>query len=160
MRVNGDRILIKPLPQNTVSAGGIIIPESAKGKPSKGEVLLIGDDPKIRVKPGDWVMFPDQAGTDFEIDAVDVKLIRWADVQMFLDRNKQTLKEFLLENMAATGLTGSEYTLHVEQVDAEGLTHESYRFYIRPSDRDGSTVSFDVQGNLLNVVEEILETEQ
>ena len=84
----GDRILIKPLPPDTVSAGGIIIPENlqGKGQPCKGEVLMIGDDPTIRVQVGDYVMYPKNAGTLLELDREEIKLIRFIDIHAELEK--------------------------------------------------------------------------
>ena len=70
IRPLADRVLIKPAPAEEKTVGGIIIPDSAKEKPLKGEVIAVGNgtkDEEMVVKTGDNVLYGKYAGT--EIDA-------------------------------------------------------------------------------------------
>ena len=66
-----DRVLIKPAPAEEKTVGGIIIPDSAKEKPLKGEIVAVGNgtkDEEMVVKPGDTVLYGKYAGTELELD--------------------------------------------------------------------------------------------
>ncbi|MEI7989983.1 MAG: co-chaperone GroES [Chloroflexota bacterium] len=67
----GSRVLIRPQEGESITSSGIYIPETAKEKPQKGEVIAIGDDEEIKVKPGQKVMFPKYTGTEIKIDGVE-----------------------------------------------------------------------------------------
>jgi chaperonin GroES len=83
-----DRILVKRLEEEQVTKGGIIIPDSAKEKPIKGEVVAAGpgkvaDDGKLipmGVKTGDKVIFNKYAGTEIKIDGDELLIMREDDV--------------------------------------------------------------------------------
>lgn len=83
-----DRLIVERLPEDTKTAGGIIIPESAKEKPQKGKVVAvgkgkIGDDGKVRaldVKAGDVVLFGKYSGTEVKIDNQDRLIMREDDI--------------------------------------------------------------------------------
>lgn len=96
-----DRLFIRPLPLAEKTGSGLYIPEDAKGKPTQGEVIAIGDavndkgEPVIKCKIGDHVMFPEHAGTDFNIDDLDLRVIRWSDIQAILDRNIENAEEII-----------------------------------------------------------------
>lgn len=83
-----DRILVKRLEEEQVTKGGIIIPDSAKEKPIKGEVVAAGpgktaDDGKLvpmGVKPGDKVIFNKYADTEVKIDGEELLIMREDDV--------------------------------------------------------------------------------
>ena len=83
-----DRVLVKRVEEESRSAGGIIIPDSAKEKPLRGKVLAAGqgklqDDGKIRplaVKEGDIVLFGKYAGTEIKVDGVEHIIIREDEV--------------------------------------------------------------------------------
>jgi len=83
-----DRVLVKRVEEASVSAGGIIIPDSAKEKPLRGLVLAIGngklkDDGTLRpldVKVGDVVLFGKYAGTEIKVDGVEHTILREDDV--------------------------------------------------------------------------------
>jgi chaperonin GroES len=84
----GDRLVIKPLEQEEVLASGIVLPETAKEKPQKGEVLAVGpgardEDGKriaMDVKAGDKVLFAKYAGTEVKIEGEKVLILRESDV--------------------------------------------------------------------------------
>ena len=76
IRPLADKVLVERLEAESVTAGGIVLPESAKEKPQRGKVISIGkgkllDDGsrgKMGVKKGDEVLFTSYAGTDIKID--------------------------------------------------------------------------------------------
>jgi chaperonin GroES len=83
-----DRVVIKPLEPETKSAGGIIIPDNAKEKPQRGEVVAVGpgktDDKgvvvKLELKVGDKVLYGKYAGTEVNVDGKDLLILRESDV--------------------------------------------------------------------------------
>ena len=87
-----DRLVVKPLEQEEVTPSGIVLPETAKEKPQKGEVLAAGpgarDDEGKRVqmdvKSGDKVLFAKYAGTEFKIDGEKVLILRESDILAIL----------------------------------------------------------------------------
>ena len=78
-----DRVLIKPAPAEEKTIGGIIIPDSAKEKPLRGEIVAVGngtkDEEKV-VKPGDTVLYGKYAGTELELDGEKYLIMRQSDV--------------------------------------------------------------------------------
>lgn len=78
-----DRVLIKPAPAAEKTAGGIIIPDTAKEKPLQGEVLATGNgtkDEEMVLKAGDTVLYGKYAGTEVEFDGVKYLIMRQSDV--------------------------------------------------------------------------------
>jgi len=84
-----DRIVVKPLEGDDKTAGGIILPDTAKEKPIQGEVMAVGPGKFIeskgdRVPPpltaGDRVIFGKYAGTEVRIDGEDYKILEVKDV--------------------------------------------------------------------------------
>jgi chaperonin GroES len=83
-----DRILVERIEEEQKTAGGIIIPDTAKEKPVEGRVVAVGrgkvnDDGKIRtldVKPGDRVMFGKYGGTEVKLESKDYVILREDDV--------------------------------------------------------------------------------
>ncbi len=88
MRPLQDRILVKQLEGEDKSAGGIIIPDSAKEKPYQGEVIAVGNGKKLEdgtvrpldVKKGDIILFERYAGTNVKIDGEEYLIMREDDV--------------------------------------------------------------------------------
>jgi chaperonin GroES len=84
----GDRLLVKPLEEEEVTAGGIVLPETAKEKPQKGEVLAVGpgsrDDSGNRVpmeiSKGDKVLFAKYGGTEIKINGDKLLILRESDI--------------------------------------------------------------------------------
>lgn len=76
----GERILIKTLKEETKSVGGIVLPENAKEKPQKAEVIEVGTGDDISVKIGDVVIFAKYSGNEIKVDDEDYILIDWNDV--------------------------------------------------------------------------------
>lgn len=78
-----DRVLIDPTAAEEVTMAGIIIPDSAKEKPLRGEVLATGNgtkDEEMIVKPGEKVLYGKYAGTEVEIDGEKLLIMRQSDV--------------------------------------------------------------------------------
>lgn len=78
-----DRVLIKPAPAEEKTAGGIIIPDTAKEKPLQGEVLAAGNgtkDEEMVLKAGDTVLYGKYAGTEVELDGENYLIMRQSDV--------------------------------------------------------------------------------
>ncbi|MCL4270627.1 MAG: co-chaperone GroES [Anaerolineales bacterium] len=76
----GTRVLIKPLEQESKTSSGLYLPESAKEKPQTGEVVAVGEDESIVLKPKDKVLFAKYSGTEFKYDGVDYLLLESNDV--------------------------------------------------------------------------------
>jgi chaperonin GroES len=89
----GDRLVVKPLEGEDVTPSGLVLPETAKEKPQKGEVLAVGpgardEDGKriaMDVKAKDKVLFAKYAGTEFKIDGEKVLILRESDILAILD---------------------------------------------------------------------------
>ena len=83
-----DRVLIKRVAEEQKTAGGIIIPDNAKEKPSEGKVMSVGkgkvlEDGTVRsldVKAGDRVLFGKYGGTEVKIDGEDLIIMREDDI--------------------------------------------------------------------------------
>ena len=78
-----DRVLILPAPVEEKTIGGIIIPDSAKEKPLRGEVIAVGNgtkDEEMILKPGDQVLYGKYAGTELELDGTKYLIMRQSDV--------------------------------------------------------------------------------
>jgi chaperonin GroES len=88
-----DRVIVKREEDERKSPGGIVIPESAAEKPSKGRVLAVGngkilEDGKTRpldVKVGDKVLFGKYSGTEVKVDGDDVLVMREEDILAIID---------------------------------------------------------------------------
>ncbi|RJP50113.1 MAG: co-chaperone GroES [Anaerolineaceae bacterium] len=76
----GTRVLIRPLEQESKTSSGLYLPETAKEKPQTGQVVAIGDDESIKVKPKDKVLFAKYTGTEFKMDGVEYLLIEANDL--------------------------------------------------------------------------------
>lgn len=78
-----DRVLVKPAAAEEKTVGGIIIPDTAKEKPLKGEVLAIGKgtkDEEMVVKKGDQVLYSKYSGTELELDGEKYLIMRQSDI--------------------------------------------------------------------------------
>lgn len=89
----GDRLVIEPIEQEEVTAGGIVLPETAKEKPQQGKVLAVGpgarDDEGKRiemdVKLGDKVLYAKYSGTEFKMNNKKYLILRESDLLAILD---------------------------------------------------------------------------
>jgi chaperonin GroES len=78
-----DRVLVEPAPAEEKTAGGIIIPDTAKEKPMRGKVVAVGDgkkDEPVTVKAGDTVLYGKYAGTEIQIDGKEYLIMRESDI--------------------------------------------------------------------------------
>ena len=83
-----DRVVIKRMEEEKLSAGGIVIPDSATEKPIKGEVIAVGtgkmlENGQVRapqVKVGDKVLFGKYSGTEVKLDGVDLLVVKEDDL--------------------------------------------------------------------------------
>ncbi len=88
-----DRIVVKRLEEDQTTPGGIVIPDAAKEKPVKGEVVAIGNGKpldngevrKLEVKVGDKVLFGKYAGNEIKLDGTDYLVLREDDVIAVLE---------------------------------------------------------------------------
>ena len=78
-----DRVLVLPAEAETVTKGGIIIPDTAKEKPQKGTVVAAGPgkkDEPVTVKVGDSVLYGKYAGTEISVDGKEYLIMRESDI--------------------------------------------------------------------------------
>ena len=88
-----DRVLLRRLDEEEKTAGGIIIPDTAKEKPMEGEVVATGpgarsEDGSIHpldVKPGDRVLFGKWSGTEVKIDGEDLLIMKESDIMAVIE---------------------------------------------------------------------------
>ena len=83
-----DRVVVKRVEEDAKTKGGIIIPDTAKEKPSEGEVIAVGPGARneqgqlvpLDVKAGDRVLFGKWSGTEVKIDGVDYLIMKESDI--------------------------------------------------------------------------------
>lgn len=88
LRPLADRIVVKRIPEETKTAGGILIPENAKEKPVEGSVIAVGmgktlSDGHLRsleIKVGDRVLFSKYSGTEVKLDGTEHLIMREDDI--------------------------------------------------------------------------------
>ncbi len=87
-----DRVVVRRMEEETTSAGGIVIPDSATEKPAQGEIIAVGNgqitDSGVRaldVKVGDKIMFGKFAGTEIKVDGEELLVMREEDIVAVID---------------------------------------------------------------------------
>ena len=83
-----DRVVIKRMEEDRMSAGGIVIPDTAAEKPIKGEVVAVGEGKlldsgevrALKVKPGDKVLFGKYSGTEVKLNGTEYLVVREDDI--------------------------------------------------------------------------------
>jgi chaperonin GroES len=88
-----DRVIVKRLEEERVSAGGIVIPDSAAEKPVQGKIVAVGkgkilEDGSVRaldVKVGDKILFGKYSGTEVKVDGDDLVVMREEDVMAIIE---------------------------------------------------------------------------
>ena len=83
IRPLSDRVLVIPAPAEERTIGGIIIPDTAKEKPLKGEVVAVGNgtkDEEMIVKVGDTILYGKYAGTELELEGTKYLIMRQSDI--------------------------------------------------------------------------------
>ena len=94
-----DRVVVRRIDAEQNTAGGIIIPYTAKEKPQQGEVIAVGSGARdehgkltpLDVKPGDTVLFGKWSGTEVKIDGEDLLIMKESDIMGVLE-NRGTFK--------------------------------------------------------------------
>ena len=88
----GDRVVVKPIEQEEMTAGGIVLPETAKEKPQRGKIVAAGpgrvEDGKrveLDVKEGDTVLFAKYAGTEIKIEGEKVLILKESDILAIIE---------------------------------------------------------------------------
>ena len=88
-----DRIIVKRMEEERMSAGGIVIPDSATEKPIKGEVIAVGNGKHLEngevraldVKAGDKVLFGKYSGTEVKVEGEDLLVMKEDDVMAVIE---------------------------------------------------------------------------
>lgn len=83
IRPLADRVIVQPAAAETMTKGGIIIPDTAKEKPQKGTIVAAGPgkkDEPVTVKVGDSVLYGKYSGTEINIDGVEYLIMRESDI--------------------------------------------------------------------------------
>ncbi len=91
-----DRVAVRRLEQEERSAGGIIIPDTAKEKPKEGEVVAVGPGGRnekgervpLDVKPGDRILFGKWSGTEIKMDGEELLIMKESDVMGIIESPK------------------------------------------------------------------------
>jgi chaperonin GroES len=95
-----DRVLVRRLEEEEKTSGGIIIPDTAKEKPSQGEVIAIGSGARneqgeiqpMDVKAGDRILFGKWSGTEVKIDGEDLLIMKESDIMGIIEESKKAKK--------------------------------------------------------------------
>jgi chaperonin GroES len=93
IRPLGEKVIVKRLEAESRTAGGIVLPDSAKEKPKRGTILAVGDGKlldtgnrkSLQVKKGDQVLFTSYAGTEVKVDGEEVIIMDESDILAVLD---------------------------------------------------------------------------
>jgi len=97
----GDRVVVKRVQEETKTAGGIIIPDTAQEKPQEGEVVSVGpgarDEKGDRIAPevkaGDRILFGKWSGTEVKVDGQDLLIMKESDIMGVLEGAKSSSKK-------------------------------------------------------------------
>ncbi len=96
-----DRVLVRRIEQDEKTTGGIIIPDTAKEKPTEGEVLAVGSGVRdengklqpLDVKDGDRILFGKWSGTEVELDGEELLIMKESDIMGVLKSAKSSAKK-------------------------------------------------------------------
>lgn len=92
IKATEDRVIIKPIPLDTVTKGGLHIPDNAVRRPTRGEVISVGEGRRatatgelipVKIPIGATVMYPEPAGWGFMWDEVEYLVIRETDIMLW-----------------------------------------------------------------------------
>jgi chaperonin GroES len=94
IRPLADKVLVERLEAETKTAGGIVLPDSAKEKPQRGKVVAVGEGKplddgsvrKLQVKKGDNVLFTSYAGTEVKIDGKEYLIMSESDIMAIIEK--------------------------------------------------------------------------
>ena len=95
-----DRVVVSRFAEETKTAGGIIIPDTAQEKPSEGKVIAVGNGVRgedgsvtpLDVKEGDHVLFGKFGGTEIKVDGEELMILRESDILGIIDKPKKKSK--------------------------------------------------------------------
>lgn len=96
-----DRVLLRRVDQEEKTAGGIIIPDTAKEKPMEGEVIAVGPGARdekgqvqpLDVKPGDRILFGKWSGTEVKIDGEELLIMKESDIMGVIEGSRASSKK-------------------------------------------------------------------
>ena len=96
-----DRVLVRRIEEDDKTAGGIIIPDTAKEKPQQGEVVAVGNGAKaedgtvtpLDVKAGDQILFGKWSGTEVTIDGEELLIMKESDILGVVEGSKKKAKK-------------------------------------------------------------------
>ncbi|MHC4086863.1 MAG: co-chaperone GroES [Planctomycetota bacterium] len=94
IRPLADKVLVQRLEAETKTAGGIVLPDSAKEKPQKGKIVNVGEGKllddgtvrKVQVKKGDIVLFTSYAGTEIKIESKEYLIMDESDIMAIIEK--------------------------------------------------------------------------
>lgn len=89
----GNRVVVEPIEEEEMTAGGIVLPETAKEKPQKGSIIAVGPGDRdengkrieMDVKKGDTVLFAKYSGTEFKVEGKKLLIMRESDILAIVD---------------------------------------------------------------------------
>lgn len=76
----GENVLVEPAKSDTKTASGIVLPDTSEEKPQEGVVIAAGDDKKIKVKPGQKVIYSKYSGNEIKIGEKEYLLVKNEDI--------------------------------------------------------------------------------
>jgi chaperonin GroES len=90
----GDRVVVEPIEQDEITAGGIMLPDTAKEKPQEGKILAVGpgnrndagERVELDVAVGDIVLYAKYAGTEIKLDGEKVLVLRESDILAIVEK--------------------------------------------------------------------------
>lgn len=94
IRPLADKVLVERLEAETKTAGGIVLPDSAKEKPQRGKIVAVGEGKvlddgtvrKLQLKKGDNVLFTSYAGTEVKIDGKEYLIMSESDIMAIIEK--------------------------------------------------------------------------
>jgi chaperonin GroES len=94
IRPLGDKVLVKRVEAEAKTAGGIVLPDTAKEKPQRGEVVSVGEGKmlengkrkEVQVRKGDTVLFTSYAGTEIKIDGKEYLIMDESDIMAVIEK--------------------------------------------------------------------------
>jgi chaperonin GroES len=97
----GDRVVVEPIEQEEMTAGGIVLPETAKEKPQRGTVIAVGPGARdengkrvaLDVTTGDVVLFAKYAGTEFKVDSKKLLILKESDLLAIVEGEEAPKKK-------------------------------------------------------------------
>jgi chaperonin GroES len=93
IRPLADKVLVERIEAQTMTAGGIVLPDSAKEKPQRGKIISVGDGKvlddgsirKLQIKKGDEVLFTSYAGTEVKLDGKEYLIMNESDIMAVIE---------------------------------------------------------------------------